>query len=76
MFRERIKNSLNWGVTIFLVIACSILFYFLLENLTEINNVIKKVLGVLAPVTWGLVITFLLNPLMQRIEGLLAKIPA
>ena len=76
MFRERIKNSLNWGVTIFLVIACSILFYFLLENLTEINNVIKKVLGVLAPVTWGLVITFLLNPLMQRIEGLLAKLPA
>lgn len=76
MFRERIKNSLNWGVTIFLVIACSILFYFLLENLTEINNVIKKVLGVLAPVTWGLVITFLLNPLMQRIEGLLARIPA
>lgn len=76
MFRERIKNSLNWGITIFLVIACSILFYFLLENLTEINNVIKKVLGVLAPVTWGLVITFLLNPLMQRIERLLAKIPA
>lgn len=76
MFRDRIKNSLNWGITIFLVIACSILFYFFLDRLNEVGALIRKILSVLAPVSWGLVITFLLNPLMQRIESLIALIPA
>lgn len=76
MFRERIKNSLNWGITIFLVIACSILFYFFLDRLSEVGALLRKILGVLAPVSWGLVITYLLNPLMQQIEALIMRIPA
>ncbi len=76
MFRERIKNSLNWGITIFLVIACSILFYFFLDRLSVVGALLRKILGVLAPVSWGLVITYLLNPLMQQIEALIMRIPA
>ena len=51
MFRDRIKNSLNWGITIFLVIACSILFYFFLDRLNEVGALIRKILSVLAPVS-------------------------
>lgn len=76
MFRERFKNTLNWGLTIFIVVACSILFGFAVLRISEISTFLRKILGVLAPVTWGAVITFLLNPLMQRVEQLVGMIPA
>ena len=76
MLRERFKNTLNWGITIFCVIACSVLFSFFLYRIDQVMVTVRKILSVLSPVTWGLVITFLLNPLMQRIEQGIMLIPA
>ena len=75
LLRDQIKKSMHWGVTIFLVVAASILLHSMLNNLEKIGDVLGTVLSVLTPISYGLVIAFLLNPLMQRIEALLLKIP-
>ena len=59
------KKYLNWGVTAFCVIACAILFYMLLHYVGELNDAIGKLFGILSPFIWGLVISYLLAPLLD-----------
>lgn len=74
------KNKyLGWGITAFGVIACSILFFMLLQHGKSIRGAIGTLLGILSPIIWGMVITYLLWPLtkvFQRklFEPLLRKI--
>ena len=74
------KNKyLGWGITAFGVIACSILFFMLLQHGKSIGDAISSLLGILSPIIWGLVIAYLLWPLtkvFQRklFEPLLKKI--
>ena len=65
---HRENTYLNWGLTAFLVIAACILFYFLLKVLPIFAIVIKKIAKILSPFIWGLIITYLLAPLMRRLE--------
>lgn len=60
------KKYLYWGVTAFLVIVGSILFFMLVSNLSSLNQAVGRVLSILSPFIWGLVIAYLLYPL-QRI---------
>ncbi|MGN1001802.1 MAG: AI-2E family transporter [Oscillospiraceae bacterium] len=60
------KKYLYWGVTAFLVIAGSILFFMLVSHLPAVKSTLKSVLRILSPFVWGLVIAYLLYPL-QRI---------
>ena len=57
------KKYLHWGVTAFCVIACSILFYMALAYLPAIGGALKKLMRILSPFIWGLVIAYLLSPL-------------
>ena len=74
------KNKyLGWGITAFGVIACSILFFMLLQHGKSIGDAISSLLGILSPIIWGMVIAYLLWPLtkvFQRklFEPLLKKI--
>ncbi|MBP5212218.1 MAG: AI-2E family transporter, partial [Pyramidobacter sp.] len=57
------KNEyVKWGITAFLVVAGAILFYMLLLRSAAIFAVIKRVLKVLSPIIWGLVIAYILWP--------------
>ncbi len=62
------KQYLHWGVTAFCVIAASIAFYMVFSNLAMINTGLATFISILSPFLWGLVITYLLSPLMQRLE--------
>ena len=62
------KKYLYWGVTAFCVIAAALLFYFAVENIAVFREMISKLIRILAPFIWGLVICYLLTPLMTSLE--------
>jgi predicted PurR-regulated permease PerM len=58
------KKYLRWGVTAFFVIAASIVFYMLLHYVSGLMSALKSLMNILSPFIWGLVIAYLLKPLM------------
>ena len=62
------KRYLYWGVTAFCVIAAALLFYFAFKNITVFGNEISRIISILAPFIWGVVICYLLSPLMRSVE--------
>lgn len=63
------KKYLFWGVTAFLVIVSSILFFLLLSRLDVVANVIRFTLNLLMPFIIGLVIAYLLSPMVDWFEN-------
>lgn len=63
------KRYLYWGVTAFCVIAAALLFYFAVGNITIFGNAVSRLVSILAPFIWGLVICYLLSPLMRSVEN-------
>ena len=71
MMRRRFKwdkKYLHWGVTAFCVIAASILFFMALTYIPAIGEAIGAFFRILSPFIWGLVLTYLLAPLMKSLE--------
>jgi len=62
------KKYLYWGLTAFCVVAAAILFYMALNYISLLGDGLAKIIRILSPFIWGLVITYLLCPLMKRIE--------
>lgn len=62
------KKYLYWGITAFCVIAAAILFYMALSFLPALGAALGKLLRILSPFVWGLVITYLLTPLTRSLE--------
>ena len=58
----------RWGLTAFLVIAASILFYYVLFYGSDIKVGIKVVINILMPVVFGFVTAYLLTPVLNFIE--------
>ena len=63
------KQYLNWGITAFCVIAASLLFYFAIGNISVFGRMVKKLVSILAPFIWGLVICYLLSPMLRLLEN-------
>ena len=62
------KKYLYWGVTAFLVIAASIIFLNIINGSSTILLGIKNILTVLTPVIDGLVLAYLMNPILNFYE--------
>lgn len=58
------KKYLYWGITAFLVIAASLLFFMFINNLAWLKIALSKFFNILSPFVWGLVIAYLVCPLM------------
>lgn len=63
------KKYLYWGITAFLVVVACILFYMLLTRITGISAALKSLMTILSPFVWGLVIAYLMCPLMNILEN-------
>ena len=63
------KKYLYWGITAFCVIACAILFYMALNYLSMVQKGITALFRILGPFIWGLVIVYLLHPLVRFLQG-------
>ena len=62
------KKYLHWGMTAFCVIACAIVFYMALNYISALGSAIGKLMSILSPFLWGLVISYLLLPCMKAME--------
>ena len=62
------KKYLYWGTTAFCVIACAILFFMALNYMPSLMKGLKTVIRILSPFIWGLVITYLLSPLVKALD--------
>lgn len=68
------KEQFSAGRMYFLVLATCILFYYALQNLPNIMRLIENLIRPLKPIIYGLVIAYLLNPVVKRIENMLVKL--
>lgn len=67
------KNYLYWGITAFLVILASMIAYYIIFNLDNFKGAIDKIWVILMPVTDGLILAYLLTPLLNVIERKIVK---
>lgn len=58
-----------WGLTAFVTIVASIIFFVILYRWEAVSDVISLLTKSVAPITYGLILAYLLNPLMNIIEG-------
>lgn len=69
------KNSyFKIGLTAFLVIAASMLFYFLIFHADTVGSGLSFFFNVINPIIYGFVFAFVLNPFFQLIENIFIKI--
>lgn len=66
---SRLRREFSKGMTYFLVIAGAIVFYFALLRLDDLSAYVALAVDVLKPVLYGLLIAFLLNPIVRQIDG-------
>ena len=66
--QELRKRYFYIGLTAFLVIAACVLFYFLLANLSKILSYCGTFVGIMQPIIIGLVIAFLVNPIVDFLQ--------
>lgn len=65
---SKLREQFSKGMTFFLVVAASIIFYFLLLRLTHISGVLVKIIHILKPVIYGFAFAYLLNPMVKGVE--------
>ena len=73
---EEITMKIRWnhryvqlGVTAFLVIAASILFYYGIFHMKSLITGIKTFFGIMAPIIYGAAIAYLLTPIVNFLSG-------
>lgn len=62
------KKYLYWGVTAFLVLTSAILFYYFVFHNAQFLQIFKNIINICFPVIDGLIIAFLLCPLINWFE--------
>ena len=55
------NRYLHWGVTAFLVIAASMLFYYGIFHMKTLIVGIKTFLGIMAPIIYGVILAYILD---------------
>lgn len=65
----KINNKyFRWGLTAFLAIAAAIVFYYFVFHSSNIKSGINTITNILMPVVVGLVIAYLLTPVLNFVE--------
>lgn len=65
---SKLRQQFGKGMTAFLVIAAGIIFYFAFLRFSGISSVFEKIFHILKPIIYGLVIAYLLNPIVRWVE--------
>lgn len=67
------KKYLYWGITAFLVITASILFYYILFHGSSLSSGFSTFIGIAMPIIDGLVLAYLMTPILNKIEKCIMK---
>jgi len=71
---KKINKESHWrdyrtrGIAIFLVVAACILFFFAIFKLNDILSLVWRILGILQPIIFGLIIAYLLDPVVEFLK--------
>lgn len=68
-----IKQYVVIALVVFVTFCCCILFFFMIYRYNGFTDFWKKLLGILQPIIIGLVLAYLLNPVMKFFERYLLK---
>lgn len=68
--KKRIKKTFGRWYGLFLIVVTGIIIFFLILNLKSIGTGISKFFGYIRPVLIGIVLAYILNPLMKLINRL------
>ncbi len=68
------KKYLEIGIITFLVIAASLLFYYLLFHHTALTLAFSKVIKIISPVIYGFILAFLMTPVLNFIEKKIVRV--
>ena len=68
---SKLREHFQRGMTTLVVIVVGVLFFFAIWRFDDLTAVISKVFDVLTPIIYGLVIAFLLNPIVKQVEQFL-----
>ncbi|MCF0144889.1 MAG: AI-2E family transporter, partial [Firmicutes bacterium] len=60
------KQHYQWGLTAFLVVVCSMLFFFAIFRSNAVADIIGLIVGVMSPIIYGLVMAYLLCPIYNQ----------
>lgn len=71
---NKFRQQIRWGITIFVVIAASLIFYFVLFHMDILRAGISKILTVFLPLIYGAVIAYLFNPIVKFFEKYTLKL--
>lgn len=73
LFIKKHKGNIyvSWGVTAIVVVVVSILAAQLITKLPSFTSHLKQIINSLAPILYGLIIAYLLDPIMERVAKLL-----
>ncbi len=64
----KIREHFAKGFTVFLIIAAAIVFFFAFLRFSYIFDLLKTIVGLITPIIYGLVIAYLLNPIVNFTE--------
>lgn len=68
---SKLRQHIGKGMTYFLVVAASIIFYFALLRMTNLSEGFTKVFYVLKPIIYGFILAYLLNPIVKKVDNYL-----
>jgi len=63
------KKYIHWGVTAFLVIGASIILYYIIFHASSFNTRIQSGINIAMPIIDGLVLAYLLTPIVNGLES-------
>lgn len=65
---DRYKKYFRAGVTAFLVIAASLVFYYLLFHQTSVRTAFHNIMAILSPLVAALILAYVISPIINFIE--------
>ena len=68
------KQYIAWGLTVFTVIALSILLFFILYRARGLGEAVHGLINILRPIIYGAALAYVLNPIYRRCEEMMTPI--
>ena len=62
MKKDKWEIQIRWGTTAFLVLVCTALIITALQNFGTVREGVNKLIDILTPIIYGIVMAYLLNP--------------
>ncbi len=66
--KDKYNNYFRFGITAISIIVFAVLFFFFVFRIDAILGFISKISSILAPITFGAAIAYLINPLVSIID--------